>query len=361
MTSRASSSVASPRLSAVPHSPVPMGLVSTRRRRAARPVAHHLVGVHDADHREPELGLLVVDRVAADGDRARLGDLLGAAAHHLADDLGAHRAGEREQVHRGERAAAHRVDVGERVGRGDPAEVVRVVDDGREEVDGQQRRVSSLSRYTAASSLVSKPSMSASEWPGAILSSTAWRSSGPHLAAQPALLDSCVSLIRSGRPLLPPSSSSRALRITQHEGDAANALEGHGESWPPTRLRLRRADRRWTAPRLELSTCAVIGGSAWLMSTTTSSSSPENSATSTSGASQSTGRPQPAPARRHRRPRGASSRPAPDRPGVVLRRRTLERRRHENARPWPKRWTVSEWVARRIGGHHRRVSPESSA
>ena len=36
--------------------------------------------------------------------------------------------------------AAHRVDVGERVGRGDPAEVIRVVDDRREEVDRLHER-----------------------------------------------------------------------------------------------------------------------------------------------------------------------------------------------------------------------------
>ena len=47
---------------------------------------------------------------------------------------------ERHQVQRGDRARAHRVDVGERVRRGDPAEVVRVVDDRREEVDGRHDR-----------------------------------------------------------------------------------------------------------------------------------------------------------------------------------------------------------------------------
>ena len=36
--------------------------------------------------------------------------------------------------------AAHRVDVGERVGRGDAAEVVRIVDDRREEIDRLHER-----------------------------------------------------------------------------------------------------------------------------------------------------------------------------------------------------------------------------
>ena len=44
------------------------------------------------------------------------------------------------EVQRGERRAAHRVDVGQRVGRGDAPEVVRVVDDRREEVDGRDDR-----------------------------------------------------------------------------------------------------------------------------------------------------------------------------------------------------------------------------
>ena len=66
-------------------------------------VADDLLGMHDAHYREPELGLLVVDGVAADGDRACLGDLLGTAAHDLPDDVRPHRAREREEVHRGER------------------------------------------------------------------------------------------------------------------------------------------------------------------------------------------------------------------------------------------------------------------
>ena len=47
---------------------------------------------------------------------------------------------ERDQVERGQRLRAHRVHVGERVRRGDPAEVARVVDDRREEVDGLHER-----------------------------------------------------------------------------------------------------------------------------------------------------------------------------------------------------------------------------
>jgi MHS family metabolite:H+ symporter-like MFS transporter len=41
-----------------------------------------------------------------------------------------------DDVERGERLASHGVDIGERVRRGDPSERVRVIDDGRKEIDG---------------------------------------------------------------------------------------------------------------------------------------------------------------------------------------------------------------------------------
>jgi hypothetical protein len=62
-----------------------------------------------------------------------------------AEDVGEHRERqpvrrEADDVERGERLAAHGVHVGERVGRGHLAEVVRVVDDGSEEVDRLHER-----------------------------------------------------------------------------------------------------------------------------------------------------------------------------------------------------------------------------
>ena len=47
---------------------------------------------------------------------------------------------ESDQAERKQRTRAHRVDVGERVGGGDASEVVGIVDDGREEVDGRDQR-----------------------------------------------------------------------------------------------------------------------------------------------------------------------------------------------------------------------------
>ena len=81
------------------------------------------------------LGLRVVDRVAAADVAAGLLGHLEPAAQHLGGQLGRqHVARPAEQVDGDDRGAAHRVDVGERVGRGDPAERVRVVDHGGEEV-----------------------------------------------------------------------------------------------------------------------------------------------------------------------------------------------------------------------------------
>ena len=84
---------------------------------------------------EAVLRLVVVQRVAAGDDAARLGDLLRAAAHDLAEDRRVERLRERRDVERHQHLAAHRVDVAHGVRRGDRAERVRVVDDGREEVD----------------------------------------------------------------------------------------------------------------------------------------------------------------------------------------------------------------------------------
>ena len=62
-----------------------------------------------------------------------------------AEDVGEHLHGqlaarEPDDVERGERLATHGVDVGEGIRRGDLTKEVRVVDDGREEVDGLHER-----------------------------------------------------------------------------------------------------------------------------------------------------------------------------------------------------------------------------
>jgi hypothetical protein len=73
-------------------------------------------------------------------DAGRRGDRA-AAGEDLLEDRGVQRVDRKgRDVERRDRFPAHRVDVAERVRGGDPAEVVRVVDDGREEVDRLDER-----------------------------------------------------------------------------------------------------------------------------------------------------------------------------------------------------------------------------
>ncbi len=93
--------------------------------------------VNGSAHRHSVLRLGVFDRVAADHryagrprDRSTpLEDPRQDRRVEVVDREGA-------DVERRDRHPAHRIDVAQRVGRRDPAEVVRIVDDGREEVDG---------------------------------------------------------------------------------------------------------------------------------------------------------------------------------------------------------------------------------
>ena len=80
-------------------------------------------------HREARVAVDPVEANALRGGRRPAGQ-------DRAQDLGAEPLDrERHDVQTGQRPSPHRVDVAEGVGRGDPAEVVRVVDDGREKVD----------------------------------------------------------------------------------------------------------------------------------------------------------------------------------------------------------------------------------
>ena len=101
-----------------------------------------MLRVDDADDDEAIDRLDGIDRVAA-GDRNARGCAHGFAAVEDAADrldrqLVDRHADERQ---REQRRAAHRVDVRDRVGRGDPAEVVRIVDDGHEEVGRRDDRL----------------------------------------------------------------------------------------------------------------------------------------------------------------------------------------------------------------------------
>ena len=93
-----------------------------------------------ADDREPVLRLGVADRVAAGEDRARRAHLPVGAVEDRTHDLGRQLLRQRGDREREQRHAAHREDVVQRVRRRDRAEVVRVVDDRREEVDREDER-----------------------------------------------------------------------------------------------------------------------------------------------------------------------------------------------------------------------------
>ena len=104
-------------------------------------VAQQPVGVGEPGYRESVLRLRVVDAVAAgqvapggarDRRHRRARSRPAARRQHVSRPA--------DQIERDDRPAAHRVDVGERVRSRDPTEVIRVVDDGREEVGGRDDR-----------------------------------------------------------------------------------------------------------------------------------------------------------------------------------------------------------------------------
>ena len=99
-----------------------------------------LLGVDEADGAEAVLRLRVDDRVTAGDHARRLRDLVRAAAEDRGQPLLRHVDGEGGNVERERDLAAHRVDVAQRVRSGDGSVVVGVIDDRREEVDGEDER-----------------------------------------------------------------------------------------------------------------------------------------------------------------------------------------------------------------------------
>ncbi len=93
-----------------------------------------------AHHGQAELGLGVVDGVAAHGDPPTLGRRLTGALQHFEQHLGAELLGvPTDQVDSEDRAPAHGVDVAHRVGGGDAAPHPGVVVDGGDEVGGDHQ------------------------------------------------------------------------------------------------------------------------------------------------------------------------------------------------------------------------------
>ena len=98
-------------------------------------VGEDAVGMHGADDRKAVFRLGVVDRVAAGDERTGGAHDVGPAVENPSEQLERQvLTRPRHQVQRQQRRAAHRVHVRERVRGRDAAPVVRVVDDGSEEV-----------------------------------------------------------------------------------------------------------------------------------------------------------------------------------------------------------------------------------
>ena len=138
-----------------------------------------------SDH---ELQLLVDHGMAAEERAPRLLQLVGAALEDAAELGGGKVArGIAEDVERGDRAAPHRVDVRDRVGRGDAAEIVRIVNDRREEIGRRDQRLAIVdpihrgvvARRVAHQQVRKRP---ARGQPGKHLAQQRWR----ELAASPA-------------------------------------------------------------------------------------------------------------------------------------------------------------------------------
>ena len=104
-------------------------------------VCQHLVGMGKARHGQTVLRLVVVNGVTAGDERARLVDLVIAAAQHRVYGLARHRFRHGHDVQAQLRLCAHRIDIRQRVRRRDLAEGVRIVINRREKVhrlhDGQ--------------------------------------------------------------------------------------------------------------------------------------------------------------------------------------------------------------------------------
>ena len=98
------------------------------------------VRVHGADDGEAVLRLVVANRVAAGENRPRRPDDLVCSREDLTEYLGGKLLRERRYRECEERHATHGKNIIERVGRRDRAEVPRIVDDRREEVDGEHDR-----------------------------------------------------------------------------------------------------------------------------------------------------------------------------------------------------------------------------
>ncbi len=104
--------------------------------RARARVGQDAIRMDQASDGISELDLLVLHAVPAQQRAIGFVNLLGPALQDFRQIVQVALGRPRENRKRGDRLAAHRVNVAERVGRRDRAERVRIVDNGREEIDG---------------------------------------------------------------------------------------------------------------------------------------------------------------------------------------------------------------------------------
>ena len=136
-------------LKAFTSAPLPSGLVEYQAVAGARSlVGEQAVRVAVADHRQPELELLVADRVPAEDRGASRVAGCRAAGEDLSQNLRWRVGREAAQVEREERPSSHGVDVGDGVGRGDPPEPERIVTDRRDEVGRGDERLAAEEHHT---------------------------------------------------------------------------------------------------------------------------------------------------------------------------------------------------------------------
>src|SRR5205814_9298253 len=103
------------------------------------------IRVHLADDAHAKLWLGVVDRVTSDDSyTGRTGDSAAAANNLFEQSFAQQLAWEADEVERKQWPGAHRIDVGQRVRGGDAAEVVRVVNNGREEIRRRDNRAARI-------------------------------------------------------------------------------------------------------------------------------------------------------------------------------------------------------------------------
>ena len=105
-------------------------------------VALDVLGMHQPQRHQAVDGLDRIDGVATGNRDAGRAAYRRAAFEDAPDGLRRqHVDRHANQRQRKDRSAAHRIHIADRVGRGDAAEVVRVVDDGHEEVGGGNQRL----------------------------------------------------------------------------------------------------------------------------------------------------------------------------------------------------------------------------